>query len=61
MKFSGKVGNWPMNKLLNPDGDPNPDPYRDSGKTCHGGGMHCPSPSSFSLNEALKIRLSFTK
>jgi len=50
MKFSGKVGNGPMNKLLNfggdqdPDTNPDPDldPYRDTGKTCLGGGMHCP-------------------
>jgi len=47
MKFSGKVGNRSMNKWLNfgdPDADTNPD--RDTGKTCHGGGMHCPSASS---------------
>jgi len=25
----------------------NPDPYRDTGKTCLGGGMHYPSASSF--------------
>ena len=24
---------------------PDPDPYRDTDKTCHGGGMHCPSVS----------------
>jgi len=34
-----------MNKRLNFDGDP--DPYWDTGKTCLGGGMHC--PSAFSL------------
>jgi len=41
MKFSGKVGNGPVNKRLNFGGDPDhgyPDP--DSGKTCLGGGMH---------------------
>jgi len=38
MKFSEKVGNRPMNKLLNFGGDPDPD--RDTGKTCLGGGMH---------------------
>jgi len=41
MKFSWKVGNGPVNKRLNFGGDPDhgyPDP--DSGKTCHGGGMH---------------------
>jgi len=26
----------------NPDTDSAPDPYRDTGKTCLGGGMHCP-------------------
>ena len=52
MKFSGKVGNGPMNKSLNFGGDPDhrsgtdPDPYRDTGKTCLGGGMHCPCDSS---------------
>ena len=24
-----------------------PDPYHDTGKTCLGGGMHCPSASSY--------------
>jgi len=39
MKFSGKVGNWPLNKRLNYGGDPNtdwdtnPDPYHTTGKT----------------------------
>jgi len=41
MKFSGKVGNGPRNKRLNFDGD------RDPGKACLGGGMHCPSASSY--------------
>jgi len=45
-KFSGKVGNRPMNKWLKFGGDPDPDPYRDTGKTCFGGGMHCPLASS---------------
>jgi len=40
MKFAAKVGNGPTNKRLNFGGDP--DPYRDTGKTCLGGGMHCP-------------------
>jgi len=35
-----------MNKWLNfggdPDQDPDTDPYHDTGKTCLGGGMHCP-------------------
>ena len=29
------------------DPDPDPNPYRNTGKTCVGGGMHCPSASSF--------------
>jgi len=51
MKFSVKVGNRPVNKLLNFGGDPDPDsdPYHDTGKTCLGGGMHCPSASSSQL------------
>jgi len=61
MKFSAKVDNGPMNKWLNFGGHPDngsgsgyksdpdidPDPYRDTGKTCLGEGMHCPSASSF--------------
>ena len=49
MKFSGKLSNGPMNKLLNFGVDP----YHRSGsllqhcKTCLGGGMHCPSASSY--------------
>ena len=53
MKFSGKVGNGPLNKRINFGGDPrdpdtdlDPDPYHDTGKTCLGGGMHCPAASS---------------
>jgi len=42
MKFSRKVDNGPMNKLLNFGGDPDTDPYRDTGKMCLGEGMHCP-------------------
>jgi len=32
-------------RITDPDMDPDtdPDPYRDTGKTCLGGGMHCPS------------------
>ena len=43
MIFSGKVGNGPTNKRLNFGGDTDPDldPYRDTGRTCLGGGMHC--------------------
>jgi len=39
MKFSGKVGNGPMNNRLNFGGDPVTDPDTDSdpGKTCLGG------------------------
>jgi len=29
------------------DLDTYPDPYHNTGKTCFGGGMHCPSASSF--------------
>jgi len=47
MKFSGKVDNGPLNKRLNFGGDS--DPYRDTGKTCFGGGMHCHSASSLYL------------
>ena len=49
MKFLEKVGNGPLNKWLNFRADPiqgSADPYRDTGKTCLGAGMHCPSPSS---------------
>jgi len=49
MKFSGKVGNRPMNKWLNFGGDPDLDLYHDTGKTCLGGRMHCPSASSFKM------------
>ena len=45
MKFSGKVGNGPMSKRLNFDGAGYLDP--DPGMTCLGGGMHCPSASSY--------------
>jgi len=75
MKFSGKVGNGPMNKPLNFGGDPDhrldtaiiflirhywetlkvvnghisaahtDSPDGGTGKTCLGGGMHCPSVS----------------
>ena len=54
MEFSREVGNGPMNKLLNFGGDPDrithpdtdPDPYRDTGKTCLGGSMHFTGGSS---------------
>jgi len=32
-------------RITDPDADP--DLYRDTGKICLGGGMHCPSASSF--------------
>jgi len=61
MKFSGKIGNGPMNKRLNFGGDPD----RGSGyrygsgsisrhwyKTCLGGGMHCPSASSLKMAQS---------
>jgi len=47
MKFSGKVGNGPLNKCLNFGG--NPDLDRDTGKACLDGGMHCPSASSYCM------------
>jgi len=55
MKFSGKFGSGPVNKILmairitDPDTDPDiyPDSYCHSGKTCFGGGMHCTSASSW--------------
>ena len=67
MKFSGKVGNGSVNKRLHFGGDPirDPDPntdpdsdlYRDTGKTCLSGGMHCPSASSFIVNEQYNATL----
>jgi len=48
MKFSGKVGNGPMNKWLNFGGDPNNESgYGSKSKTCIGGGMHYLSSSSY--------------
>jgi len=53
MKFSLKVGNGPVNKLLNFGGDPDPDtdpirdPDRDTGKTRLRRSMHCPIASGF--------------
>jgi len=49
VKFLGNVGNGPMNKWLNFGGDLDLDKYRDTGKTCLGGGMHCPSFLDFIL------------
>jgi len=61
MKFSGKVDNGPVNKSLNLGGDilvaMDPDPYRDTVKTCLSGGMHCPSASSLTLNCRLLLRV----
>jgi len=44
-----------MNGQLNFGGDPDtdPDPYRDAGKMCLGGGMHCPGASRSSCNREL--------
>jgi len=54
MKFSGNVDSGPVNKIMIEfwlrSGSwihPDPDPYRDTSKTCLGGGMHCPSSSNF--------------
>jgi len=53
MKFSGKVGNGPRNSWLNFVDDPDKGSGYGSGsvsgtaKTCLGGGMHCPSASSY--------------
>ena len=33
-------------RITDPNTDPDPDPYRDTGKTCLGAGMHRPSVSS---------------
>jgi len=82
VKFSGKVGNGPMNKSLNFGGDPDHrldteivfrithyweiwkvvnghkspvrtgSPDSGTGKTCLGGGRHCPSASSYILRES---------
>ena len=49
-KFSLEVGNAPMNKWMVAIQITDPDPYRDADKTCLGGGMHCPSASSYILN-----------
>jgi len=47
MKLSGKVGNGLMKKWLIFGGDfTDLGPYHDTGKTCFGRGMHCPSASS---------------
>ena len=48
MKFLGKIGNGPMNKRLNFRGDPvtDPDPYRDTGKTCFGESIYALSGAS---------------
>jgi len=45
MKFPGKVGIGPVNKLLNFGGGTDPD--CDTGKTCLIGGMHCLSAFSW--------------
>ena len=49
MNFSRKVDNVPVNKCLNFGGYPVQDPYRDIGKTCLGGGVHCSNECWFSM------------
>jgi len=39
------MGQW-TNDYIFVVPDPDPDPYRDTGKTCLVGGMHCPNASS---------------
>jgi len=46
MKFSGKAGSKNY-KILVVLWIMDLDPYRDTSKTCLGGGMECPSASSF--------------
>jgi len=51
MKFSGKVGNRPMNKWLNFGGDPDtdnmdPDPYFDTMSNWQKYAVHRPSASN---------------
>jgi len=48
VKFSGKVfmGHWTNDWILVAIRITDPDPDRDTGKTCLGGGMYCPSASS---------------
>jgi len=57
MKFSGKVGNGPVNKLLHYhccklDLDPDPD----TGKMCLGGGMHSPNASRCYICQSLMLQ-----
>jgi len=54
----GNIGNGPMNKLLNFGGDLDQYPYHDTGKTCLGGGMHCPSTTSYALFQKTKPKNS---
>ena len=56
MKFSGKVDSQSTNGGILVAiwiRDPDMDPYRDTCKTCLGGGMHCASDSSFCLTNLL--------
>ena len=53
----GKVGRL-MNKLLNFGDDLDQYPYHDTGKTCLGEGMHCPSTSSYTLFQKRKPKNS---
>ena len=61
MKFSGKVGNGPVNKRLNFGGDPitDPDRYPHPGKTCLGGDTCCPSASSYYFILITALLLSY--
>jgi len=34
------------------------DPYRDTGKTCLGGGMHCPSASSYLVEQQQRAQVT---
>ena len=79
MKFSVKVGNGPVNKMIkfrlatvtvfridhyweigkvvngHKSGAHTDSPDGGTGKTCFGGGMHCPSASSFECNQCQQV------
>ena len=70
MKLSGSLGGWQgfeqmikfwwrLDLDLDPDADlhTDPDPDSDTGKTCLGGGMHCPSASSLQWTIYIRITL----
>jgi len=46
-------------RMTDPDTVPDPNPYRGIGKTCLGGGMQCPSASSFKRNGPNQTRVCF--